>query len=77
MLVKLNCFRAGANPGDIVEVDDGDGAALIAHGAATAADDLDAELDKETKAAPTVRGSAALQAASGAETGKSDEAPAP
>lgn len=72
MLVKLNAFRAGANPGDIVEVPDGDAAQLIAHGAATEADDIDAELEREERGGRTVQGEASLQAASGADSGESE-----
>jgi hypothetical protein len=74
MQVKLNAFRGADRPGDIVDVPDGDGATLIAHGAAFPADDIDAELAKETAAARTVQAGASLQAASGADT---DQTPAP
>jgi hypothetical protein len=75
MLVRLNAFRAGANPGDIVDVSDVDAAALITHGAAFPADDIDAELAKaETADGRTVRGAATLQSTSGADA---SETPAP
>lgn len=74
MLVRLNCWRGEHNPGDVVDVDDVDAAALIAHGAGFAVDDLDAALDAAEAQAPAggriVRGEAALQSASG-----TDEAP--
>lgn len=74
MLVKLNAFRGTDRPGDIIDVPDADGATLIAHGAAWPADDIDAELDKETKSGRTVQAEASLQAASGTDT---DQTPAP
>ena len=74
MLVKLNCFRDGANPGDVVDVDDNDAAALIAHGTAFAHDDLDVALDAaeaQGKAGRIVKGEAALEVA----TGTGDDSP--
>lgn len=72
MLVKLNAFRGDKRPGDIIDVPDADGAALIRHGAAFPADDIDAELAAETAAQDdagrTVSASADLAATSGTET---------
>lgn len=68
MQVKLNAFRAGDRPGDIIDVSDSDGAALIQHGAAFPVDDIDAELDAQERTAKTVSGSAALAATSGTDT---------
>lgn len=82
MKVKLNAFRAGARPGDVVEVSDADGAALIAHGAGRPVDDTDTKTSKtqrkpsrttRAKGSRTVRGEAALQAASGADTSETPE----
>lgn len=74
MLVKLNAFRDGARPGDIVDVPDADGAVLIHHGAAFPADGTEPQAAKAKGGSRTVRAAAALQAASGAETA---EAPTP
>lgn len=71
MQVKLNAFRDGRRPGDVVDVSDADGATLIEHGAAFPVDDVNAETDKADTPEQTVSGSAVLQAASDA------EAPAP
>lgn len=73
MLVRLNCFRAGANPGDVVDVSDADGAALITHGAGVLADDIDAELAKASASGRTVSGAATLQATSGADASEVPE----
>lgn len=74
MLIKLNAFRGDDRPGDTIDVPDADGALLIHHGAAFAADGPDAELDKAgTAAARTVRGEAALQATSGADAAEAPQ----
>lgn len=65
MLVKLNCFRGNDRPGDVVDISDSDGAALIAHGAAFPADDIDAQLAADDARGRTVSGSAPLTATSG------------
>jgi hypothetical protein len=75
MLVKLNAYRGENRPGDIIDIDDANAATLITHGAAFPADDIDAELDKTQTGARTVRGAAALQAASS--SAATDQAPAP
>lgn len=84
MLVTLNAFRDGRSPGETVDLPDGDAAALIAHGAAFAADDTDAEPDKQAKTGKasgrrTVRAKASMQAASqtqdGEAHGEDDAAP--
>jgi len=72
MQVKMNAFRGEARPGDIVDVDDADGATLIDHGAAFPVDDVDAEPEQPEGSARTVRGEASLQASSSAAT---DQAP--
>lgn len=76
MKVKLNSFRAGARPGDVVDVSDSDAATLIEHGAAfpvedtetEAADEGQEQADQQVDDAQTVSGSATLTAASGTDT---------
>lgn len=69
MQIKLNAFRGGDRPGDVIDVPDSDGATLIAHGAAFPVD-VDAQAATEDAGGRTVSGSAALAAASGTETEK-------
>jgi hypothetical protein len=45
MLVKLNAWRDGLAPGDVVDLPEQDAATLIHHGAAQLHDDIDAALD--------------------------------
>lgn len=76
MRIKLNAFRDGRRPGDVIDVSDSDGATLIEHGAGFPADDVDEEGDgqaetedqAEDTAGTTVSGSAELSATSGTET---------
>lgn len=68
MQVKLNAFRAGHCPGDIVDVSDADGAQLIRHGAAFPVDDVAADDGRQDDGGQIVSGSAALAATSGTDT---------
>lgn len=51
MQIRLNAWRGDHGPGDIIDVAEEEAAALLHHGAAHPADDIDVELDKATKAA--------------------------
>jgi hypothetical protein len=71
--VRLNCWRDGHGPGDVVELPDAEATVLIHHGAAFAYDDLDLELDKAEAAKTTgkvVKGGATLVQATGTADGK-------
>lgn len=65
MQVKLNAWRGDHGPGEIIDLDEHDAAAMITHGTAHLVDDLAAEADTAAPTGRVVKGSATLTATSG------------